>query len=241
VSTRARIVLGVLAVVVAAVGWVGWGLYGEISKAASDDPLVWESAIAAFEAEDRRNPPLPDAVVFVGSSSIRMWGTLAEDMAPLPTIQRGFGGAKVPDVVHYAERIVTPYAPRAVVVYVGGNDLSDFFGSQAKRPDEVVEGYRRLVEIIWRERPDTPIYFVALKPTTLRAENAGAVALVNSATRAYAEDHAHLHFIDASPGLLLPDGTADPDKLLWDGIHLNTAGYAAWSAPIRARLLADLN
>jgi hypothetical protein len=83
----------------------------------------WEPAITAFETQDRRQPPKPGQVVFAGSSSIRFWHTLAADMAPIPVLNRGFGGAHLRDVLRYADRIVTPYRPQAVVVYAGENDL----------------------------------------------------------------------------------------------------------------------
>jgi hypothetical protein len=37
----------------------------------------WEAAIAAFEADDRAVDYPEDAVLFIGSSSIRGWSTLA--------------------------------------------------------------------------------------------------------------------------------------------------------------------
>jgi hypothetical protein len=46
---------------------------------AAEDFAKWEKEISAFEQQDRENPPPKNAIVFVGSSSIRLWSTLAED------------------------------------------------------------------------------------------------------------------------------------------------------------------
>src|SRR5262245_52424410 len=90
---------------------------------ASRDPAFFADEIAAFEAADRAQPPAERPIVFVGSSSIRLWDTLAADMAPLPVLNRGFGGSQLAHVVHFADRAVLRYRPRGVVLYCGGNDL----------------------------------------------------------------------------------------------------------------------
>src|SRR6185503_5477682 len=94
----------------------------------------WETAIQAFEATDRTNPPPKNAIVFVGSSSIVRWKSLAADFPGLRVVNRGFGGSQLADSVNFADRIVIPYAPRQVVVYAGGNDLN------AHKPAEIVFG-----------------------------------------------------------------------------------------------------
>src|SRR5438552_276299 len=86
-------------------------------------PEFWEFQIRAFEEADRLRAPEPGSIVFIGSSTIRLWRTLERDMAPLRVVNRGFGGCHLAHVNRYAERIVVPYRPRAVVVYAGENDL----------------------------------------------------------------------------------------------------------------------
>jgi hypothetical protein len=85
-------------------------------------PAEWVAEIERLTAGDGAQPPA-GGVVFVGSSSIRLWSTLAEDFPGVPIINRGFGGSELPDSVHFADRIVMPYRPRAVVLYAGQNDL----------------------------------------------------------------------------------------------------------------------
>ena len=120
----------------------GLDIISAIVKSLSGDPLAWESTIRKFEAHDRVQPPAPDAIVFTGSSSITFWSTLEQDMAPLPVINRGFGGSHMRDVVTYAPRIVVAYRPRAVVLFAGTNDIA---GSKPKTAQEVYDGYRAFV------------------------------------------------------------------------------------------------
>src|SRR5262245_18276972 len=97
-----------------------------------DDPLRWEAAISEFEKAAALQPEPKDAVLFVGRSSIRRWSTLRADMAPIPVIQRGFGGSRLADATYYAERLVNVYRPRAVVLFSGTNDITP---DHAKSPE----------------------------------------------------------------------------------------------------------
>jgi hypothetical protein len=80
--------------------------------------------ISAYEKTEHVSPQNPGIIVFTGSSSIRFWDTLENDMKPLQVINRGFGGSQIAHVNQYASRIVIPYRPRVVVLYAGDNDLS---------------------------------------------------------------------------------------------------------------------
>ena len=89
----------VLGLGILGLSWPAWQFFEEIRNARSEDPLVWEEAIRALESETRNRYRPGQGVVFVGSSSIRLWDTLAQDMAPIEVIQHGFGGAKLNDIV----------------------------------------------------------------------------------------------------------------------------------------------
>lgn len=95
---------------------------------------AWETEIVKFEVSDRKETYPNDAILFAGSSSIKLWSTLAEDMSPYPVIQRGFGGSRLSDLAVYAERIFKPHPCRAIVLFVA-NDISG--SDRDKSPDEV--------------------------------------------------------------------------------------------------------
>src|SRR6188768_3778825 len=109
----------------------------------------WEKDIAAFEEKDKASPPPQNEIVFVGSSTMRMWKT-AEAFPDLKVLNRGFGGSQLSDAVTYAERIILPYKPRIVVVFSGGNDIN-----AKKAPEQVAESFKALVGKIHGALPKT--------------------------------------------------------------------------------------
>src|SRR5580765_3034441 len=140
------VLLGVLLI-------LGIGLYNLRSMGRAG---YWESTIREFEEADRIATPEPGVIVFTGSSSILFWRTLRHDMYPLPVVNRGFGGAQIAHVSHYAPRIILPYRPRAVVLYAGVDDL--IWG---RTPEEVLVEFQHFVGLIHAALPDTWIYFVS--------------------------------------------------------------------------------
>ena len=197
-------------------------------------PGFWRFQISAYEKADRVNPPKPGVIVFTGSSSIRFWDTLANDMKPLDVINRGFGGSQIAHVNYYARRIVIPYRPRAVVLYAGDNDLS---WPWSKSPETVLGDFKRFVEIIHGELPQTWIYYVSIKPSPLRWSNWETLHNTNQMIEAFTRTQERVQFIDVSAAML--DDQAKPRRELfrWDGLHLNPQGYALWTSIIRPVLL----
>ena len=145
-------------------------------------PLPSRSAVATSSASRRRSisiasparsprstepivpgPPAPGGIVFVGSSTIRLWTTLAEDFAGLPVLNRGFGGSTFPEALHYLQPTVVRYQPRTVVVYEGDNDLA-----AGRTPQQVADDYRAFVRGVRDSLPNARIVFLAIKPSPSR-------------------------------------------------------------------------
>lgn len=203
-----------------------------LQLAAAND---WEPAIAAFEAQDRRQPPPPDQVLFVGGSSIRLWDNLATDMAPVPVLKRGISGAQLRDLLYYADRWITPYRPRAVVIYAGENDLASWW----VWPGLVEDRFQRLVKYLRQRDPTLPILMLAIKPSPRFAARLERQQEANRRLRAYCAATPDLYFVDVASPLLDAQGRMRPE-LYRDGLHLNGAGYAIWRAQLRPALLTAL-
>lgn len=232
-------IIGVVLVVLLTAGiYIAMPMVQGHFRLVSDDPTVWESAITSFETMDHNNPPPQEAVVFVGSSSIRNWETLAEDMAPLPVIQRGFGGAKIADVVYYADRIVTAYNPKAVVLFAGSNDLIGH--TNDKTPEEILTSYVTFSTIVHSALPRTQIYYIAISPTGRRWEQRPDIQRTNRLIHEYTRLDPRLSFIDTTDVLLNENGLPNEEFFRPDQLHLSTAGYAAWTSVIRPVLHRDL-
>jgi lysophospholipase L1-like esterase len=219
-----RIVLA-LALSLAASG-LAWG------QAVLADPARWEADIAAFEAADRTSPPPKDGIVFVGSSSIRLWTTLAADFPGLPVINRGFGGSHVPEVTAFLRRVVTVHRPRLVVLYCGGNDVN-----AGRSADEVVADTRALVEAIHAELPAARIAYISIAPNPARWSQDAIVRDVNRRIAEWMAGDARLTFIDVYRHMLGPDGLPKPDIYVEDRLHMNGKGYAIWRDVIGQHLL----
>lgn len=198
---------------------------------------IWERQIAGYERADRRSPPPRGAVVFTGSSTIRLWRTLSRDMAPLPVINRGFGGAQLAHVNAFAERIVLPYAPAAVVLYCGDNDLGAWTG---KQPDEVVSDFERFVSLVHGALPEARIYVLSIKPSRLRRRQWPAQQQANRGIAALARTLPGVSYVDVATPMLA--GAHEPARELFklDGLHMSRAGYALWTSVLRPVLLRDL-
>ncbi len=214
-----------------------WRIMREVVKAMSGNPAAWAEDIARFAREDRASPPPPGVIVFTGSSSINYWSTLQRDMAPLPVVNRGFGGARLSDVVYWVYETVIPYKPRAAVLFAGTNDL---VRPRAKTPGEVFQDYVRFVEIVQARLPETLIYYVSITPTPSRRGEWPAAQEVNRLVEAYTARDSRLRFIDMTPHILGPDGRPDRTLYRLDRLHPNQRGYARWTSVIRPMLLRDL-
>jgi lysophospholipase L1-like esterase len=195
--------------------------------AAPADTGRFAADIRRFEAADREKAPPAHPVLFVGSSSIRMWSSLAEDFPGVPVLNRGFGGSEAEDVLRYADRIVFPYRPRLVVLYEGDNDLA-----VGKSIDRVAGDLDSLITLIHRRLPGIPVAFISIKPSLARLNLLDAMREVNARIRARAAKDPDLHYVDVMTPMLDARGEPRPQIFLPDGLHMNAAGYAIWAKAV---------
>ncbi len=186
----------------------------------------WEPEIKAFEKKDAAHPPPKGAILFLGSSSIRKWTTLAQDFPGKEVINRGFGGSEIADSTALADRIVFPYQPKIIVFYAGDNDLA-----ASKSVEEVVADYQAFVRKIHERLPDTRIAYISIKPCPARWRLIKKVRAVNEQIAALKQDQ--LAFIDVFSAMLGPDGKPPRDLFLLDGLHPSAKCYQLWASLIK--------
>ena len=194
----------------------------------------WEADIAAFEAIDREHPPAYGGVVFYGGSSIRMWGSLAQDFAGVNVLNRGFGGCEMEDLARYAARAVVPCAPQRVAVYAGDNDL--FAG---KSPERVLADFQALVQALHAALPRARIGFISIKPSPSRWQLAPAIREANQRVRSYVSSDTLLSYVDVFTPMLGHDGQPRAELFLPDMLHLNAQGYALWTQALTPFVRAE--
>lgn len=186
-------------------------------------PHAFADEIARFEAADRLAPPRSGGVLFVGSSSIRLWPAIEADFRGANVLQRGFGGSELSDVVHYTPRIVLPYRPRLIVLYAGDNDLM-----AGKSPATVFRDFQAFVALVRHALPATRIAFVAIKPSGSRWALVERMREANALVRELAATDPLLTYVDVFTPMLGPDGLPREELFVADRLHMNARGYALW-------------
>ena len=193
-------------------------------------PARWADAIDAFDADAASRPQ--GAIVLTGSSSFARWGTMEADLAPLTVIPRGFGGSTMADLLHYVDRLVEPYTPRAVVIYEGDNDTNN-----GVAPMKIADELKQIIAKIHAISADTRVYVLSVKPSLARVSVWDKAQETTDLYKQIAASDNRLHFIDVATPFLKADGTVMDDVFVDDGLHLNDKGNAIWAAAIKAVLM----
>ncbi len=192
---------------------------GSVPLAASQ----WEKEIAAIEEQDKTAAPPKQGIVFVGSSSIRLWD-LRKSFPDLQVVNRGFGGSQLADSVHFLDRLVLPHQPKTVVLYAGDNDLAS-----GKFPEQISADFAAFVKLLRKTLPETRIIYIAVKPSPARWKIIDKQRETNRLVRQQCELGEKMVFLDVEKPLLGADGSPKAELFQKDGLHLNADGYKIWS------------
>jgi lysophospholipase L1-like esterase len=200
-----------------------------ISSVAAERPPAsqWEDEIRAFERLDAKRPPPRGAVLFIGSSSVRLW-KLNESFPELRTINRGFGGSQLADSTQFVDRIAIPYRPRWIVLYAGDNDLA-----AGKRPEQVLADFKQFVAKVQRALPETRIAYLAIKPSIKRWALVDRIRETNAAIEQFIDQDRRLKYVDVFRPMLDSDGQPRKELFREDGLHMNAEGYKVWASALR--------
>ena len=202
----------------------------------ADAPASQE--INAFLEADKKQMPPAGAVLFIGSSSIRMWDTLAQDFPEIPIINRGFGGSQVHESTLYADCIAIPYKPKMIVMFAGTNDLA--YGN--KSPQQVFDNYKAFVAKVRQALPGVRMVYLAISPTKARWNQEDKVLQANHLIQDWMilnnSPENKLNFINTHDALLTVDGQPPVNLEREDGLHFNKEGYKVWTALMKPQILA---
>jgi lysophospholipase L1-like esterase len=200
---------------------VAFGTQNNIVAQSQVNP--WEKEIKTFEDWDRKNSFPSDAVLFVGSSSIRLWPT-CECFGDFEVINRGFGGSQISDVNYFAGRIVLPYQPKVIVFYAGDNDIAE-----GKTARQVFEDYQKFVNLVQKQLLRTRIIFISIKPSGSRWSLWNIMKEANREIEDFSQKDSRLFYVDAATPLLDSKGEPNDELFLSDQLHLNDKGYNLWT------------
>lgn len=211
-----RFALGILLI------WIG-----ATANPAQAAPHPFENEIIAFEKADQAHFPPTNAVLFVGSSSIRKWRTLAHDFPGIKVINRGFGGSQLSDSVYYFDRIVSPYKPALIVLYAGSNDLHT-----GKTPERVVADFEAFADKVSKDLPNARLDFISINASPSRWKDLPKVKEANDRIAAIISKKKNWQYIDTFTPMLDARGQSRPELYLTDRLHPNAKGYAIWRSVI---------
>jgi lysophospholipase L1-like esterase len=197
------------------------------------DVKAWEPDIAKFELVDQTKSYPDDAVLFAGSSSIKLWETINKDMLPYNVIQRGYGGAKLSDFAVYADRIIYPHPCQAIVLFVG-NDITG--SKDDKTPQQVANLFRRTLYIIRRKYIDIPVFWISITPTEARWQVWPEIKKANGLIKNICYNHRNTYYINTEQSFLGANGLPRAELFQKDKLHLNQEGYKIWAGIIKKEL-----
>ena len=193
----------------------------------------YRGEINEFLKKDSISAPPKNAILFVGSSSFRMWDSLQAAFPNHTVINRGFGGSNLRDLSRYVNEIVIPYQPKQVVIYSGENDLAP--GDITA--DTVVERFIHAFTLIRKGLPNVPILYVSIKPSPSRMHLVDKMLESNRRIRGYLQKQSNAKFIDVFSLMLDKNGKPLKDIFLADDLHMNSRGYAIWKKAIEPHLI----
>jgi lysophospholipase L1-like esterase len=204
-------------------------LAGYAQTVAPPASAQWTTELREFARQDSLKKPPIASILFYGSSSIRMWETLATDFPDQPVLNRGFGGSRFPDAIQLFDKLVVRYRPRQVVLYEGDNDIAS-----GAIPQEVYASFRTFEKLMRQKLPKSQLVFLSIKPSLARWELYPKMQEANNLIRQYIEKHPkRLRFIDVGTPMLGADGKPRPELFLEDGLHMTRVGYEIWTEAVR--------
>ena len=187
----------------------------------------FEPEVLKFEALDRRIPPPPRPILFVGSSSIRLWTNLPTSILERPVLNRGFGGSRFKDLLRFFNRVVLPYGPSVLLVYEGDNDLAD-----GQTPAEIAQDLAMFLDLAETELRGTSVVLLTVKPSPSRRHLLEAQSEFNRRLQTLAASRQRVRVVDVASPLLDSRGEPDPRFFAADQLHLNADGYEMWRKPV---------
>ena len=182
--------------------------------------------IQGFKKQDSIRFPPKNAILFIGSSSFRMWKDVQQAFPGYTIINRGFGGSSLPDVIRYADDILFPYHPKQIIIYCGENDIAS---SDTVTADVVYRRFRKLFQLIRVKMPGVPVAFVSMKPSPSRERFLQIMQEGNNKIKSYLQQQKNAVYIDVYNKMLQENGSPMTDIFLNDNLHMNAKGYAIWT------------
>lgn len=220
-----------------------YNIHGTITVESSSD-MEWirryEQTDIAVLKERAATEAKECDVLFFGSSSIRRWTSLQEDMAPLRVVNRGYGGATLRDLHYNYATVMDTYRPKAFVLYCD-NDIKSSKGANNLHVGELFDHYRLLLDRLAKDYPGVPVYGLSMKFSERRATVRAQQQTFNALMTDYSLHRPGFYFVDVNTPLLNDDGSVNESLFDKDRLHVNEKGYALWVEVLKPLLMQYLD
>lgn len=185
----------------------------------------FKAEIEEFKNQDKVNPPLPNSIVFVGSSSFTLWKDMQMNFPGYKILNRGFGGSSLSDLIYYADDVIFAYNPAEIVIYCGEND---FMASDDITAQIVADRFIYLYNLIRAKLPQVPVIFVSIKPSPSREKYLSKFKEANRLIRDFLKKDPSLSAYINVYDPMMKKGKPDASLFVEDMLHMNEKGYAIW-------------
>ncbi|MFL2666074.1 MAG: GDSL-type esterase/lipase family protein [Flavobacteriaceae bacterium] len=207
-------------------------------KKYGDSGEKWEQEIKKLELLDQKENYSDNAILFIGSSSIRLWKSIKQDLDPYEPIKRGYGGARYSDLIHFTERLVSPHKVKAVGIFVA-NDITG--GMNDLSPKEVLDLAKFIVKKIRKSHKNKPIFFIETTPTSKRWKVWDKISKANDLIKDFSSNNRNIFYIDTRSFYFISNGIPNDDFFIRDKLHLNSKGYKLWAKILKESFDKNLN
>lgn len=206
---------------------IGWTLCLSISNLQSQNPF--EKEIEAFS--QIQIPKNQEIAVFTGSSSIRFWEDVGSDCSQLYTINTGFGGSQMSDLLFFIEETVLRFQPKTIYIYEGDNDIV-----AGKSSKEILATTKEVIQIIQEKLPNAHIYLISAKPSPSRWSYKRQYLKLNKKFKKYSKQEEHISYLDVWTPMLDAQKRPKPQIFIEDSLHMNRKGYLIWKDAICSKI-----
>lgn len=185
---------------------------------------MWKQEIQQLRKRSKFHSDQKDLVAFYGSSSIRMWYEMADDLHPYQVVNLGFGGSSYRWCNHFFQEVFEFITPSCIMLYAGDNDL----GSDTPE-SEIVENLKSLLAQIAEKYGKIPVNVISVKPSPNRLYLKENIERLNNKLQQLSREVSYLEYIDIYHPMLDSSKDVRPECYLDDMLHMNRMGYAIWT------------
>lgn len=186
--------------------------------------------IKAFRKQDSIQKPNDGMLLFIGSSSFRLWKDVKSDFNNQNILNRAFGGATLLDLIYFQNDVVLKYKPKKIFIYCGENDIAS---SEKVTPKMVFKRYKTFYKTLRKQFPETPIIFISLKPAISRWHMKDRMMATNKLISQFMKNKKNATFVNIWDDML-ENGEPKKDIYIQDNLHMNAKGYAIWVEKMNA-------